>query len=281
MGNIYKLVDVIELNNAKNNVISFSRPSFEFKGSEGSILKFSKRIYKKYVKQGLNIKPSAKDLEDIRKWSDIFRQTYNDQIDDYDMITDSKIMFCLYMQSYCAYFTNVNLFDNDNRNNYLSKSKLKNKIAVIKINEEKLQHLHWRSKVVKGPYLKFEGDENHLLDFNCYLHRCNIKYLPNYNDYETLLKRYNSKTRYLHTWFDLLSEEFLWQQEERLIITLNSFEKNASRLGCDKVYNRTNSNSLEEKIYCNLIDAFYYGLNGPKYIDLQLDDGDIEILPLY
>ena len=59
MGNVYKLVDGIELNNAKNNFISLSRPIFEFKVIEGIILNFSKTIYEKYVKQGLNIKPSV------------------------------------------------------------------------------------------------------------------------------------------------------------------------------------------------------------------------------
>ena len=283
MGYIYKLVDENELNNAKKNIISFSRPIFEFMGSEGNILNFVKRISKKYndKEKRLNIKPSAKDLDEIVNWMKIFKETYGDDLNDLDMITDSKIMFCLYMQTYCGYFTNVNLFNENVRREFLSKSRLKKKIAVIRIDEEKLNHLHWQSKKVEGPFIKFYGSDDSISDFNCYLHIFNVEYSQNFKDYETLLKRYNANVRYIHTWFDLLSKEYDWQNEKRLIITLNSFEINTAKRACNKAYSRTSDNSLQYLLYCNLMDAIDYGCKGPKYINFQLDDGDIEILSLY
>lgn len=201
MGYIYKLVDEIELNNAKKNIISFSRPIFEFMGSEGNILNFVKRISKKYndKEKRLNIKPSAKDLGEIVNWVKIFNETYGDDLNDSDIITDSEIMFCLYMQTYCGYFTNVNLFNEDDRREFLSKSRLKKKIAVIRIDEERLNHLHWQSKKVEGPFIKFYGSDDSISNFNCYLHIFNVEYSQNFKDYETLLKRYNANVRYIHT----------------------------------------------------------------------------------
>lgn len=54
MGFLYKLVDKIEIGFANDGLISLSHPIFEFKGSEGRIINFAKRIYEKYLKQGYN-----------------------------------------------------------------------------------------------------------------------------------------------------------------------------------------------------------------------------------
>lgn len=71
MGYLYKLVDEQGAENAKKILITLSHPIFEFKGSEGKFINFAKRIYDRYQKKGLGIKPTEKDLEDIKKWIDI------------------------------------------------------------------------------------------------------------------------------------------------------------------------------------------------------------------
>lgn len=94
---------------------------FEFKGSEGKMLKFSNRIYAKYSKKKLEVKPSDTDLNEIRKWINEFKKTYGKELSDYDMDSESRNMFCIYMQTYCAYFTSENLFDDQIRNDYMKK----------------------------------------------------------------------------------------------------------------------------------------------------------------
>ena len=71
MSFLYKLVDEKEKDMALNGVLSLSHPIFEFQGSEGKFINFAHRIYKKYNSKGLAIKPSKKDLEDLKEWIEI------------------------------------------------------------------------------------------------------------------------------------------------------------------------------------------------------------------
>lgn len=281
MGYLYKLVDIKGLENAKKNLISFSCPMFEFKGSEGKILKFSHRIYAKYSKKKLEVKPSDTDLNKIREWIDEFKKTYGEELSDYDMDSESRIMFCLYMQTYCAYFTSENLFDDKIRNDFIEKFGLKNKVAVIKINEDVLKHLHWNSIDLCGSFTKFYGDSDYMSGFNGFLHLHHIEYSEKYDDCEFLLERYNTNVRRISSWFNLLSKTYEYQKEIRLIFTLNSFEPNSSTLAFEKVYHDYDDDSIEFKIYKNLIAAFYYKDKlSPSFINLKLDSKDIEILML-
>ncbi len=281
MGYLYKLVDNNGLENAKKNLISFSRPMFEFKGSEGKILKFSNRIYAKYSKKKLEVKPSKTDLKEIKKWIDTFKKTYGEELSDYDMDSESRIMFCLYMQTYCAYFTRENLFDDKIRNDFIEKFGLTDKVAVITINEDVLNHLHWHSTELCGSFTKFYGDSDCMSGFNGFLHLHAIEYTENYDDCKFLLERYNTKVRRISSWFNLLSKTYEYQKEIRLIFTLNSFEPNSSTLAFEKVYHDYDDDSIEFKIYKNLIAAFYYKDKlSPSFINLKLDSKDIEILML-
>ena len=62
MGYIYKLIDDKELQYAQNGIISLSHPIFEFKGTEGNFINFAKRIYDRYLKRDLEIKPTDADI---------------------------------------------------------------------------------------------------------------------------------------------------------------------------------------------------------------------------
>lgn len=282
MGYLYKLVDKKGLDDAKKNIISLSHPIFEFKGSEGKFINFAKKIYDNYKKQGLKIEPKPKDLLDIKKWYSIYKKTYGNEFDDQDIKSESMIIFCGIMQGFCGYFTTVDLFDKLIRDNYLSKCKLKNKIAVIRIDEKVFDHLHWRSTKVEGEYIKYNGSPDDCKDFNGFMHITNIIYNENFDDYNELLKAFNSnEIRHASTWFNILSKDFEWQKEKRLIFLLRSLEPNSSRIGCDVVYKPQNPHSSwEEVVYGKIVDAIDYCVKGPRYISLKLDDGDIKILNL-
>lgn len=279
---IYKLIDTYELELAQKNIISFSHPIFEFKGSEGKFINFAKNIYDEYIRKGLKIKPKQKDLIDIKQWYNVYKKTYGNKFNDWDIKSESMIIFCGIMQGFCGCFTTANLFDKSIRDNYLSKCKLKNKIAVIKINENVFEHLHWRSKKVEGEYVRFDGYPNDCNDFNGFMHPTEIKYSKNYDDYNELLKIYNSnELRNSSTWFNILSDNFEWQKEKRIIFLLKSLEPNSSRTGCDVVYKPQRPYiSWEEVVYGKIVDAIDYCSKGPRYVSLKLNDGDIEILNL-
>ncbi len=271
MSFLYKLVDKTEIGFANDGLISLSRPIFEFKGSEGRIINFAKRIYEKYLKQGYKIKPSHTDLEEIREWINAYSSTYGKEWSDEHIISESMIMFCNIMQGFCGYFTTIDLCDSKELNMYLKKNGLKDKVGVLKLDDSIFVSHHWRTSNLEEPFIPFEGDPHDLQDYNGFTHPTKIIYNENYKDYKELLKIYNADTpRYASNWFNNLSKEYEWQQEKRIIFLLRSLEKNSSRTGCDSVYHYHRSGSYEEKVYCKLIDAIDYFQIGPRFIYLNV-----------
>lgn len=96
MDYIYKIVDKVELDYAKDGILSLSHPIFEFKGSEGKFINFAKSIYDKYKKNDkcLDIKPSETDLKKIKEWIDVYKKTYGPDFKDVDNNSESMIIFC-------------------------------------------------------------------------------------------------------------------------------------------------------------------------------------------
>lgn len=282
MAYLFKLVDKKGLIDARNNIISLSRPIFEFKGSEGKFINFAKRIYDKYSKKGIKIKPSETDLKDIKDWIEIYKKTYGKGFNDQDINSESMIIFCLIMQSFCGYFTMEDLSDSKTRMEYCNNSNFEDKIAIIKIDEKIFDHLHWRSTTVEGPYTKFYGSQDDYHDFNGFMHPTKIIYSNNFDDYHELLTIYNNDgVRHSKTWFNILSKEFEWQKEKRLLLTLRSLEPNSARVGCNAVYTaKKQCITWEEVVYGNIVDAIDYCVKGPQYVYLQLNKDEIEILDL-
>ncbi len=283
MGWLFKLVDEKGLKNAKKNIISFSRPIFEFVGSEGEIVRFAKRIYRKYEKKGLRVEPSKKDLKDIKKWCEIYIKTHNNKVlDEEDIITETKVIFCAMMQSFCGYFTNEDLSMETKMIKYISKFKSKDKIAIIKVDEKVFDHRQWRSNNVEGNYTRFYGKPDDYNDFSGFMRVLEIKYRKSFDDQGKLLTIFNKKKkRSLSNFFNILSKKFKWQKKKRILFVLSSFQPNCLRIGCNKVYRlEKESISLEEKVYENLVDAIHYCVNGPRYVYLQLNAGELEIIEL-
>ena len=111
MGYLYKLVDKKEIELANEGIISLSHPIFEFKGSEGKFINFAKRVYDKYINNGINIKPSQVDLNEIKEWINVYKSTLGEGFRDEDIDSESMIIFCGIMHGFCGYFTIINLFE--------------------------------------------------------------------------------------------------------------------------------------------------------------------------
>lgn len=278
MNYLYKLVDEEEAKLANEGIISFSHPIFEFKGSEGMFINFAKRIYDKYSRQGKDIVPSPTDLEDIKEWVDAYKLSGGGECSDKDIISDSMIIFCGIMQGFCGYFTAINIFEKDKLSCFLQKSKLKDKTSVLQIDYSIFEcYQHWRTLDLKEPFCPFEGDSDDLQNFNGFIHTLPISYKENFNDYNELLKIFNANSvRRASNWFNHLSKKYEWQQEIRLIFLLRSLEKNSSRIGCKRVYNKM-SNGVEDQIYCNIVDAIDYCQTGPRFIYLDVGKDKLQL----
>ncbi len=279
MGYLYKLVDDAGLNDARNGVICLSHPIFEFKGSEGKFINFAKRIYDKYEKKGLKIKPSTRDLEEIEEWCKTYKNTYGPGFNDCDIHSESMIIFCGIIQGFCGYFTKSDLSIKEIRDEFINKCNLKGKVAIIRINENVFSHKHWRSKNSDGEYIKYYGDKDNCRDFNGFLHPIDIVYTDKFDDYNELLKIYNSdEVRHASAWFNNLSSEYEWQNEKRLIFLMRSLAPNSSRIGCDSVYKfEKNEISWTERVYGNMVDAIDWCNKGPRFVKLKLKPSEIEI----
>ena len=279
MGYLYKLIDATELEFAKKGSISLSHPIFEFKGSEGKFINFAKRIYDKYAKQGLEVTPSQTDIQDITDWVTIFKSTCSVDYTDNDIISDAMIIFCGIIQGFCGYFTTIDLFDKEHLISYLEKCRLSNKKYVLKLDETVFQNHHWRTENLDTPFIPFHGDPNDWLYYNGFTHPTDIVYIENYDNYNELLKIYNSDyVRSSHNWFNNLSKEFEWQREKRIIFLLRSLDGNGSRIACTDVYGgQERATTCAEAVYNRMVDAIDYCKNkSPRYIYLNVGVKNLE-----
>lgn len=280
MAFLYKLADEKEIEDAKEGKLSLTQPIFEFKGSEGKFINFAHRIYDKYKKRGLNIEPTGDDLKEISDWISVYKKTYGPDFNDIDIISESMIIFCGIMQGFCGYFTTKKLENKKILEKFLklNDSKLKNKTGVIRIDTEIFKSHHWRTDDLNEPFEPIQDIPDDIQGFNGFTHLKKIKYIKKFNDYNTLLKIYNGdEIRHASNWFNNLSSKFKWQKEERIVFLLNSLEKNSSRIGCNRVYERKSSfNSWAEIVYCNLIDAIDYESKAPRIIYLKVDDSYVK-----
>lgn len=271
---IYKLVDKKEVEFAQSGLISLSRPIFEFKGSEGKIVNFIKRINEKYLKNGLKVKPSKTDLEEIKDWNRIYKETYGKDFDDHDILSESMIMFCGIIQAYCGYFTNTNLFNKRCLKSYLKHNCLKDKIGVIRLDFSKLACTRWKTDDIHFPFSIYSGDQYDMKGYDGYTHFIDISYTKNFDDYRYLLSRYNKdEVRKASNWFDNIDIKYEWQNEKRILLLLESLKKNSRIRGSSSVYTYLQDiKTFEEAVYKNVIDTLHYCNTSPKYVYLKVNE---------
>ena len=271
---IYKLVDKAEIGFANRGLISLSRPIFEFRGSEGKIISFAQRIYGRYLKQGLSVKPSKTDLDEIKEWNKVYEETYGRGFRNEDINSESMILFCGIIQSYCGYFTTINLWNKRLLKKYLKRSNLSEKIGVIKLDLSLFDNNHWHADGLDSNFVSFVGDVNILSGYNGFSHLLNITYTRHFDNYHYLLKKYNKDDlrNALH-WFDNVDYSFRWQKEKRIVFSLRSLEKNSSRIGCTNVYNfKKVYGSFEELVFRNIVDSIDYCSKSPRFVYLNVGD---------
>lgn len=270
---IYKLVDKKEVEFAQGGLISLSRPIFEFKGSEGKIVNFVKRINEKFLKNGLKINPSETDLAEIKEWNYIYKETYGKDFEDQDILSESMIMFCGIIQAYCGYFTNTNLFNRRNLKSYLRHNCLKEKIGVIRLDFSHFISARWKTNDINSPFSVFVGDPYDMRGYDGYTHFIDITYTKQFDDYHYLLNKYNKDdVRKASTWFDNIDRKYKWQNEKRVILLLESLNKNSRMKGsfCAYTYQK-GIETFEETVYKNVVDALHYCNKSPKYVYLNVD----------
>ena len=270
---IYKLVDEKEKEFARSGLISLSRPIFEFKGSEGKVVNFVKRINEKYRRYGLKITPSQKDLDELREWNRIYKDTYGKGFEDQDIFSESMIMFCGIMQAYCGYFTKTNLFNKRNLKCYLKKNCLKNKIGVIRFDYSEFVCTRWKTDDIQLPFSVFVGDQYDMRGFDGCTHFIDISYTKKFHDYSYLLSQYNKNdVRKISTWFDNIDSKYEWQNEKRIILLLESLKMNSRTRGSPCVYSYSKSaKTFEESVYENVVNALHYCKTSPDYIYLNVN----------
>lgn len=279
MGYFYKLVDKGRMEDAKKGIISLSRPLFEFKGSEGKIIEFAKSINERFKKDGRQIEPTKKDNTVITKWIKAYRESYG-KINNDDLNTDSKIMFCRIMSEYCGYFTSADLDNPNVLKEFLRNNKLHDKIGYIRIDERVYGHSHWRSIKDDFVFEKCDDTDESLIHLNGFLHSKDVVYSKDYEDYKGILKEYNKdEVRTGFCWFTLQSDKFSYQKENRFVFSLQSLNKNSSTIGCESVYQSKdhNKNTIEIRIFENIVNALIYSEHGPKFVKLKFNPQDVLI----
>lgn len=273
---LYKLLDETTTELARKGLISLSRPIFEFKGTEGKIIDFAKAINEKYVKLGLNVEPSPADFEEIKVWIEQYKSSYGSDWRDEDLKSEIMIFFGTYMQTYCGYFTDIDLFDPNNLKSFLKNNRLRNKVSVLKINCSPLNKInHWQTNDLNKPFRLFSGASDYLQGYNGFSEIKEVNYDQKFAYPEELLSKFNSKgIRTFCDRFVSLPTQFDRQREKRLFLRLRSLGKNSSTLACPHAYCKFDNKEIisnEELVYYNVIDAIHYYHNTPKY--LQLDIG--------
>lgn len=278
MSYIYKLVDEERMEDAKKGIISLSRPLFEFKGSEGKIIEFAKSVDERFKKDGQQIEPTEKDLIEIAKWIESFRESYG-ELNDNDLNTDSQIMFCRIMSEYCGYFTSVDLDNPNVLKEFLKNNKLHDKIGYIGIDESVCEHLHWRSAKDDFMFEKCDDTDDSFIHLNGFLHLKDVVYSKDYENYNGILKEYNKdEVRTGFFWFMLQSDKFSYQKEKRLLFSVQSLDKNSSTIGCNSVYQSKNhSKNIETRIFENIVNALIYSKHGPEFVKLKFNRQDVSI----
>ncbi len=141
------------------------------------------------------------------------------------------------------------------------------------------QNHHWRTKNLNTPFIPFHGDPNDWLYYNGFTHPTDIVYIEKYDNYNELLKIYNSDyVRSSYNWFNNLSKEFEWQKEKRIIFLLRSLDGNGSRIACTDVYGgQERTATCEEAVYNRMVDAIDYCKNkSPRYIYLNVGFKSLE-----
>lgn len=207
---------------------------------------------------------------------------------EYSDRSDLLIQICQFFQTYCGYFTYENLSDEIVRDKYICKnSSLDNtgdkKVYYVKIPIESncLNVNQWENKGSHGDFVFYPGGQKDYLqnDNLCgFLKMHQSEYLSTLTS-NTIFKNFNGKDRRsLLSHFMYVDSRFEEQSEIRLIFTLLSNRPHERTLACPDQYGGKHCNSIEERLFYDILSAYEYAETFPKNIYLSLKDFEIHSL---
>lgn len=131
LSSIYRLIDEKEkLDILKNHRLSLSRPLLKYGEPEGLLVDFFRDINRLMENSNniLEIKPTEGLLHKIKQWHNFYYESFPDNIkliydDPHNILSDLRILMCVYFQTYCGYFTYANLDCKETKNQYFSLNK--------------------------------------------------------------------------------------------------------------------------------------------------------------
>lgn len=296
MSNIYRLVDEKEkLDIQKNNRLSLSRPLLKYGEPEGLLLAFFRDINRLLIQAGNDIsviKPTEDLLNKIKQWHTFYYESFSSEIksiydDPYNLLSDLRILMCVYFQTYCGYFTHADLSCEETRKKYftlnqkfISKTK---KTAYVKIDIEanKLDNIHWEYTPTKGQtdftFIPSSAEQKFKNNILASLHLHDVQYLD--NDFSALhvFRKFNlEEKRNSSCWFKITKKYLEPQQEKRLIFYLPSHEINSERMACDNIFSNAEDASLEETLFYYAVSTMQYAKNNfPEYVYLRINNPEI------
>ena len=294
MSIIYKLIDDREKSDIqKNRRISLSRPLLSFGEPEGLLVDFFRDINRLVEKNQdiLKIEPTPELLCKLKEWWHIYFDSFPECIkvsyDDYSILSDLRILMCVYFQTYCGYFTYANLDCAETRTHFIRSNgnfiEKYSKTAYIEIdtNQNKFDNIYWEyipskisSDFVFSPSAPDREWHNNIFSA---LHLHDVIYLDNNLSASDIFTQFNHiEKRSSSCWFKFTKGNLSSQQEKRLIFYLPSFTINSSRLACESIFPNMDCNTLEEALFYYAVSTLKYAEdNFPKYVYLNVQDFEI------
>lgn len=288
---LYKLLDEERKEDLElNHRISLSRPIFEYGSPEGIAFDFFRDIKKltNSVSDISLIQPTEQLLAKMGNLCNVYKKTLSPKsYSDADVISDMRIMMCVFLKTYCGYFTESNLFEEKNLRRFFEKNSklLKKKTHVMRMeinhsSECSIWELTQESLSANPDYVFYRNDDAKPFQNNivAYLHYYGINYLSNKMDFDTIWSKFNSvDDRNVSAFFKYLKFYLHDQNETRLSLYLPSDQCNCEITAYSSRFPITSNQSMEEKLFYYAVSTYLaLSKNCNRYVYLSIDDFQVK-----
>ncbi len=289
MSYIYKLLDektadILD----KDMLISLSRPFFAFK-SEGKGFKVFKTMFER-LKEDSKIESLHTDkqlIKETHEWIcgyyDSLSTELRNEYDQYGIKSDLQIAMTIFFQTYCGYFTSINLDDETTRKKYIEDNEFlckgKNKYVKLSVEENDLQKLFWTSNNDYHFKCDTQQDDAHLFGgIRGALHIHKIEYSTPEGLKQPFAAFNGSDDRKISSLLKYVNEHYGSQNEIRLMFRIPSYRPNESVVGFNCSYPPIHFESFEQQMVYVIksvcLEALYY----PDYVYLEVHNFEIKDL---
>lgn len=304
---IYKLLDEKAREDLlQNGRIQFSRPR-KFKSERAGALKifetFEDYVEKNGEKNLLDKTPSKKDLENAylwlqsyfcslpeyeRKYQEEYYSSWPKEVRDIrplesTVFSDIRLLTTLYFQSYCAYFTTIDLFDAEKRNAYIEKNRnlSNNKVGYVRIpiTINYLNKIDWAcdEKVYEFAVMENVNSAQIKSKITAQMHHEEVVYTGK-RKADEVFSRFNTfDERKINAFFKYINPNYLEQSEVRYKIRLSGNTAGQSIIAFDDIVSKVrNPRSYQEFIFNYLLSVYYQSLAYPENVYIKLSNFDCE-----